>query len=164
MSAAETIKNLGDYINGEFQQPEGEDGHWVIKSPANLRDIVYEGVFYYDNIDKACLAAKAAFHPWAKLGLEKRIEYMNRLKEVYQTNTDKLATTISRETGKPFWEAKTEVVAMIGKISITIDHSLKLVADEKIENIQAHTDGWIRFKPRGVMAVLGPFNFPGHLP
>lgn len=160
----ETIAFKGDFINGQFDCQADPDHTWHIKSPADLSDTVMQVSSSYQSVERAALAAKAAFLPWAKLSLDKRIEYMNRLKEVYQTHQDKMAQAISRETGKPLWEAKTEVAAMIGKISITIDHSLKLVASEKIDEIMPKTDGWIRFKPRGVMAVLGPFNFPGHLP
>lgn len=155
---------LGDYINGEFLIPRNEDGIWDVKSPGDLSDIIIQPRFAFEHIDRSCLAAKAAFLKWAHLPMEKRIEYMNRLKEVYQSNSEKIALAISREMGKPLWESKTEANAMIGKISITIEHSLQLVKDEKIQNIQADVDGWIRHKPRGVMAVVGPFNFPGHLP
>ncbi|HVK62494.1 MAG TPA: aldehyde dehydrogenase family protein, partial [Bdellovibrionales bacterium] len=62
------------------------------------------------------------------------------------------------------WEAHTEVKAMIGKIDITLDNSLKLVQDERVEGALPGVDGYVRHNPRGVMAVLGPFNFPGHLP
>lgn len=164
MSSRNTIEFRGDFIDGEFRPHTTKDDEWLVKSPGDLKDIVFEASVSNENIDKACLAARAAFPAWAKKPLEERIEHVQRLKEIYQANSDRIAETISRETGKPLWETKTEAAAMIGKISITIDHSLKLVADEKIENIQPNTDGWIRFKPRGVMAVLGPFNFPGHLP
>ncbi|MCB0357069.1 MAG: succinylglutamate-semialdehyde dehydrogenase, partial [Bdellovibrionales bacterium] len=93
-----------------------------------------------------------------------RFELLQKLKQVYTTNAEKLAQIISRETGKPQWEAVSEVNAMIGKIMITIDHSMKLVAENRVENALPGVDGYVRFKPRGVMAVIGPFNFPGHLP
>jgi succinylglutamic semialdehyde dehydrogenase len=89
---------------------------------------------------------------------------LNKLKDIYNNQAEKLALVISRETGKPQWEALSEVKAMASKITITIEHSLKLVSDERIQNALPGVDGVIRYKPRGVMAVIGPFNFPGHLP
>jgi len=33
-----------------------------------------------------------------------------------------------------------------------------------VENALPGVNGYIKYKPRGVMAVVGPFNFPAHLP
>jgi succinylglutamic semialdehyde dehydrogenase len=41
---------------------------------------------------------------------------------------------------------------------------MKLVSEEIIPQALPSVDGVIRFKSRGVMAVVGPFNFPAHLP
>jgi succinylglutamic semialdehyde dehydrogenase len=87
-----------------------------------------------------------------------------RLKEVFASRAAEAAELIARETGKPLWESKTEAAALMGKIDITLNHSLKYIATEEIKNALPNVDGYARFKPRGVMAVLGPFNFPAHLP
>ena len=52
----------------------------------------------------------------------------------------------------------TEVQSMVGKIDISIEAHARRCAEFK------NTLGITRFKPHGVVAVLGPFNFPGHLP
>ncbi len=164
MSDTKELTYLGDYINNEFTVPADPDAQWDIYSPGDLKDKVMTLQCRYSHIDQACLAAKAAFPSWAKMGLEKRKEYLVRLKEVYLKHADSLAEIISRETGKPLWDSKNEVKAMVGKIDITLGHSLRLVSEERIENALPQIDGVIRHKPRGVMAVIGPFNFPGHLP
>jgi succinylglutamic semialdehyde dehydrogenase len=164
MSEVETYEFQGDFIGGKFLRPETPESNWKVQSPADLADEVIEIQAQNDHVDRACLAARSAFMPWAEMGLEKRIEYMNKLKSVMESHKEDLALCISRETGKPLWEGRTEAGALVAKINITIEHSLKLVEDQKIDNIQAHATGWIRYKPRGVMGVLGPFNFPMHLP
>jgi succinylglutamic semialdehyde dehydrogenase len=75
-----------------------------------------------------------------------------------------LARLIARETGKPLWESKTEAAALANKINITLNYSMKLVAEEEVKDALPGVNGYIRHKPRGVMAVVGPFNFPAHLP
>jgi succinylglutamic semialdehyde dehydrogenase len=75
-----------------------------------------------------------------------------------------MAKLISRETGKPLWETKGEAAALANKINITLTQSLALVAEQTVENALPGVTGYTRFKPRGVMSVLGPFNFPAHLP
>lgn len=155
---------LGDYINGQFVLSDAPDEEWKIHSPADLKDHVLSPVCDYDHADQAVEAAKKAFRSWAHLGLEKRKAYLLRLKEVFISRGPLLAEIISRETGKPLWETKTEVSALANKIDITSNHSLKLVAEEEVKDALPGISGFIRHKPRGVMVVLGPFNFPAHLP
>lgn len=155
---------LGDYIDGRFVLPERADGDFKSLSPADLKDEVMALEYSHDHVARACEAAKRAYLPWARLPQEKRNEHLRRLKEIYLARSNELAEVISRDTGKPSWEANTEVKAMIGKIDITLDSSLKLVKEERVENALPGVDGYVRHNPRGVMAVLGPFNFPGHLP
>lgn len=158
------IPFLGDFIGGQFVCSDSPEGSWDVQSPGDLKDKVFVGEYCYNHIDQACLAARQAFLPWARMGFEQRKKYLLRLKDVYAAHEAQLAEVISRETGKPLWEAKTEVKAMISKVDITLNHSMKLVAEERVENALPKVDGYIRHKPRGVMAVIGPFNFPGHLP
>ena len=68
----------------------------------------------------------------------------------------------SREVGKPHWEALTEVDAMINKIPVSIQayNDRRTPSGAESNGVRSAT----RFKPHGVVVVLGPFNFPGHLP
>lgn len=159
-----TIPHMGDYINGAFQKSTRPDGEWTQKSPADLKDEVIRITYQLEHVDEACRAAKEAFPAWAALSTDERKQHLLRLKEVFISYAEEMAVTISRETGKPFWETKTEAAALSAKIDITLNHSLKLVEDQKVENALPGVTGLIRYKPRGVMAVLGPFNFPAHLP
>ncbi len=73
-----------------------------------------------------------------------------------------LALIIAEETGKPLWETRTEVAAMIGKIDISIRAYQERTGEK--ENPMPQGRAFIRHKPHGVVAVFGPYNFPGHLP
>ncbi len=65
------------------------------------------------------------------------------------------------------WEAKGEASILAGKVDITLDNSthgsLARVSDYEIELSETRR-GVCRYRPHGVMAVIGPFNFPAHLP
>ncbi len=154
----------GSYINGAFAPVEGSDGTWQIKSPADLKDTVIEIKSSYRHVPEACAAAKKAFPKWRALSIDARKEYLLKLKKAFQDRAEDMAKVISRETGKPLWEAKTEAAGLVGKIDITLEHSLKRMGEEKVSGALPGVDGYVRFKPRGVMAVIGPFNFPAHLP
>ncbi|MEQ1664637.1 MAG: succinylglutamate-semialdehyde dehydrogenase [Bdellovibrionales bacterium] len=154
----------GDFISGKWNLLSGTDEQWQIHSPADLKDKIISVQGVYKNIDNACIAAKGAYLKWARLPLDERKEYLFKLKKVFLAKAEQMAELISREVGKPLWEAKTESAALSSKIDITLEHSLKLVAEEKVSAALPGVDGFIRYKPRGVMAVVGPFNFPAHLP
>ncbi len=159
-----TIAYLGDYIQGQFIKSEREDGVIENKSPADLSESVINVPYTYQNVDRACEAAKKAFAEWSALPLATRVQGMQRLQKVFEENKNKIADVISRETGKPTWESLTEVAAMINKIPITIEQAMRLVEDVVVENALPGVRGRVIYKPRGVMSVVGPFNFPGHLP
>ncbi len=158
------IADCGSYINGQFQMVSKAAGERQNLSPADLADQVFRFSWDYAHIDAAVAAAREAFPVWSELRSEERLSHLKRLAAVYSERKEELAVVIARETGKPLWESRGEVATMINKIDITLNHSLKRVAEEKIVNALPQIDGFIRYKPRGVMAVIGPFNFPGHLP
>lgn len=164
MEKRSAIGFRGDFINGRFVLPKEGDGEFVDQSPADTKDEIMRVRFKYAHVDEACDVAHKAHKTWSRFPLDERKEYLNKLKTVYESSKREIAEVISRDTGKPLWEANSEVDAMISKITITINHSLPLVAEQHVENALPGVDGYIRFKPRGPLAVLGPFNFPGHLP
>lgn len=154
----------GDYIGSEFIQSANEDESWEILSPSDFSDVVFKPKSFYSHVDRAVEAAQRAYKTWSHLSLSERTEYMNKLKAVFVKRSEEMAVLISRETGKPLWEGRTEASALAAKIDVTINHSLELIKEKRIPNALPGVDGVVRFKPRGVFATLGPFNFPAHLP
>ena len=119
-------------------------------------------------VDAAVRAARTAFESWSLLPIDERISYLNAFaellkKEKTSTAPDALARLISQEMGKPLWESLTELDAMANKIPI----SIQAMRDRRSPVEQTAANGQVtatRYKPHGVVAVFGPFNFPGHLP
>jgi succinylglutamic semialdehyde dehydrogenase len=160
----ERIPYLGDFINGEFITPVNPNGQVDKYDPGNSKSLILEMHYKFDHVNLACEAARKAFRPWANLSLDERKNYLKSLREKYVEHSQELAEIISREAGKPFWEAQQEVQTMVSKIDISLSDALALIDEQKIPNASGNATGYLRFKPRGVMAVIGPFNFPGHLP
>lgn len=107
-------------------------------------------------------AARAAFPRWANSDQATRVRVVEAFRDQLEAHREVLAETIARETGKPLWEARTEVGAMIGKIAIS-QASLAERTGERSKDI-AGGRAVLRHRPHGVLAVFGPYNFPGHLP
>lgn len=114
-------------------------------------------------VDVAIGASREALIPWARRPLAQRIEFMRRFANEVRKQADPFAELIARETGKPLWEARTEVEAVIGKVEISITAYAERTGNKKLDSALQGTAA-VRHKPHGVMAVLGPYNFPAHLP
>lgn len=154
----------GSFINGEFSISNRKDESWSLKSPADFEDHLFDVSVSFEDVDDACESAKKAFAAWSSLTMDERIGYLRKLESVFTLHKNEIAHVISRETGKPTWEALTEATALAGKIKITIENSLELIKASRVENAIPNVGGVIRYKPKGVLAILGPFNFPAHLP
>lgn len=154
----------GDFISGKFIKNDKADGQFNDVSPADLSDQILNVRYQLDHVDKACRAAKDAYLGWAKLSFLERKSYLQKLRDIFVEHEAQMAEMISRDTGKALWDATTEAKALAAKIDITLNESIKLVQEERISNALPNIDGVIRFRSRGVMSVIGPFNFPAHLP
>jgi succinylglutamic semialdehyde dehydrogenase len=108
-------------------------------------------------------AARAAWPAWAAHSHAFRIEAMRRFANVVRKQEQIFAELIARETGKPLWETKTEVGAVVNKVEISIEAYAERTPQRKMEAALGNKIA-VRHKPHGVLAVLGPYNFPAHLP
>ena len=105
----------------------------------------------------------AAWPRWAAKPVAYRIETLRRFVNVVRANEDALADLIARETGKPLWDARTEVTAVMNKVDISVAAYSERTGQRRLEAALGARQS-VRHKPHGVMAVLGPYNFPAHLP
>lgn len=116
-----------------------------------------------NDVEAAVARARAAWPSWAALPLANRIETARRFANEVRKRADDFAWLIAREAGKPLWEARTEVDAVIAKVDISVSAYAERTGKKKFDSALQGTAA-VRHKPHGVMAVLGPYNFPAHLP
>lgn len=101
-------------------------------------------------------AAQAAQSAWAQLGSAERLAVLERATGLISQRAEALALGIAQETGKPLWDARQEVQSVVAKLAATRG---------AWDRAQPVPDGAVLHRrPLGVVAVLGPFNFPLHLP
>jgi succinylglutamic semialdehyde dehydrogenase len=117
----------------------------------------------HGNVEQAVKEARAAWPKWASAPLSERIERVRSFANRTRAEIEKFADLIARETGKPLWEARTEVESVIGKVDVSVKAYADRTAQRRIEG-KAGSRTALRHKPHGVLAVLGPYNFPAHLP
>jgi len=148
------------FINGHWQAGHGE----LLRSvdPAYGKTLWEGQQATADQASAAIAAAREAFPAWALTSLEQRREIVLRFAELLEAQAEDMARTIAEEVGKPLWEARTEVGAMRGKIGLSIRAQDERAGTRSSEMGTGHAV--LRHRPHGVLAVFGPYNFPGHLP
>ena len=152
--------HAAQFINGEWLAGQGDA--FSSLNPANNEVIWQANSATAEQVDAAVKSAREAFFNWSDMAFEARLEVVKRFAEQLKENSEELAIAIAKETGKPLWETRTEAGAMVGKIAI----SEKAYHERTgvVENPMPEGRAVIRHKAHGVVAVFGPYNFPGHLP
>lgn len=151
---------MTQYIQGQWLAGEGHEIN--SKNPAN-GDVIWQGnTATATQVNAAVDAARAAQFDWFMLGYDARLAIVEAYRAQLENNKAEIAETIAQETGKPQWETATEVGAMIGKIALSAKAHDKRTGTET--NDLPAGRAVLRHKPHGVVAVFGPYNFPGHLP
>lgn len=107
--------------------------------------------------------AKKTQKDWENVPISDKQNIIKRFAEYVNEHVDEAAKIISDENGKPFWEAKTEVKSLINKVQVVFD-AYEERAKIKVKELANGRMSYTRYRPYGVMAVLGPFNFPMSMP
>ncbi len=154
------MNNAGCYIDGSWQSGAGE-----VFSSVNPGDgtLIWQGKSASaDQVNQAFAAAHRVAPAWAQMPMEQRLGYIHAFKAQLEECREQMAETIAKETGKVLWDAMGEVGAMIGKIDLSIA-AYEERTGERTTKTPFGTAS-LRHRPHGAMAVLGPYNFPAHLP
>jgi len=132
------------------------------KNPAT-NELLWEGEEAYSaQVNVAVTEARKAFLLWSQTSFVERVAYCECFAKVLENKKDFFAHIIHSETGKSLGEALQEVDAMIAKIAISQKAFSQRCQEEAL--VKNNISEVLRFRPHGVVGVLGPFNFPAHLP
>ena len=157
----EKISFLGSYVKGRFQKPSKKHNSQKHISPADFKDLIFTwSEKNTREIDTAVSVGKTAHKNWARLSLKERVKKLSPVKTIIKQNIKPWAELISRETGKALWESRGEVKALLSKTDFVLKESLNRIQEQTVPT----ANGRVRFKSRGLLLVIGPFNFPMHLP
>lgn len=148
------------FIDGQWRAASGPA--FASRNPGTGETVWSGQAATAEEVDRAVSAARRAFGAWSHTSLEARCEIVRRFAALVTERKEQLAQAIGRETGKPLWEARTEAASMAAKVAI----SIAAYGERTGEKRTPMADGVavLRHRPHGVVAVFGPYNFPGHLP
>ena len=150
------MQALGNFINGAFVSPSGKA--LVSRNPAADGAVVFETGYTVGAVAEAAAAASAAQPGWARLTLGERLVVLERFKQALAERGDVLADAIVLETGKLRSEAKVEIQTVLNRFELT-----RTAVAAELAPAQVAPGESLRYKPLGVIGVIGPFNFPLHL-
>ena len=152
-------KQRNHFINGKWLSGHGDE--------FSSLDPVFGEMLWHGreatqkDVDAAVSAAQMAFKFWSQKSFDERSEFVREFAKRLEMHKQDLTLLIAKESGKPLWEAATEVASMIGKVAISIDAFKKRTSE--ISHDMPAKRSLTRFCPHGPVAVFGPYNFPGHL-
>ena len=152
----------GNYIDGVWLPVDEGSAQGVLEreNPSRASEIVFRAPWSTAPVDAAVEAARAALPGWDRLGFEGRLPYLERFADALAARREELALAIATEVGKPLWEARGEAGALVAKIRIMSTEGMQYTSPSSPQGV----DGGTIHRPLGVLVVLGPFNFPMHLP
>ncbi len=148
------------FVDGRWQGGEGDS--FASSDPATQAPVWRGHAASASQIDAAIAGARRALRAWAGQPVGQRINVLRAFATAVEQRRDELSELISRETGKPLWESRSEVSVMIAKVPRSIEAYERRcdAAAHEVDGARAATV----FRPHGVVAVFGPFNLPGHIP
>jgi len=116
-----------------------------------------------EDVDRAVVAAVAAFDGWSRTGLNKRATILFAFREHVRQNAEELARLIVREHGKVLADARGEVQRGLEVVEFACGIP-QLLKGEFSENVSSGVDSYSLRQPLGVVAGITPFNFPVMVP
>src|SRR3990167_3953419 len=110
-------------------------------------------------VERAC----SAWIAWATHPVAYRVEAMRRFGNAVRAREDAFADLIAREAGKRLWEARGEVASVVGRIDLAVSAYSERTGQRRLDGAMGVRQN-VRDKPHGVLAVIGPYNFPADVP
>jgi len=152
----ERLLRRGDYIWGSWQKPERVDGYIVGVNPGDLSDIPGKFSFSESSVNDAVESATRGAQYWRRVARADRAKAVRKYRDVLHKQQERFAILITRETGKPLWESRQEVIASVRAVDLLLDEGMALLEPRILHEREARSD----YRPRGVVGVLVPFNLP----
>src|SRR5438034_1866752 len=157
-----TNGRVPNFINGQWQNPAAQEFSDVI-SPATGESLAQAPLGGEEDVAAAVESAAAAFPEWRSTPPEERIQYLFRLKRLFEDHREELARLIATENGKTLAEARAELRRAIENVEVACGIPM-MMQGYNLEDVARGIDEMMIRQPLGVVAAITPFNFPAMIP
>ena len=147
-----------NYINGDFVGSESTSLFENL-NPCTEGSLATFFNSTNEEVDLAYVSARNAFDQWRQISRVQRAEYLYRVAKLIEDRSKELAEIISWETGKNFNESVAEVNEALHMAQYAFG-SGRIPQGEAIASEISEKDSYMLRKPKGVVAVISPWNFP----
>lgn len=115
------------------------------------------------DVEHEVATARAAWPDWAARSISVRMEYIRRFANAVRARMEDFSELIARETGKPLWEARDEIEAVVARVEPAISAYSERTPRKRVEGAMGASHA-VRHKPHGVLAVITPWASPAEIP
>jgi len=146
------------YINGSFICNKNSESFDSI-NPATGEVVGTFPEASVPEVESAYQFARDSFQGWRKYSRVKRAEYFLTLANLVEQRREEIAEAITLETGKVFNESIAEVNEALHMAQYAFSTG-RMPYGEAIASELPEKDAYMLRKPKGVVAIVAPFNFP----
>lgn len=147
-------------INYKNQAPQNDQQIFKRTNPSvNEESVAVVNMATREQAEKAIQESLTAFQKWKKEPPARRAQLVQNLAEIMKRDRFKLMAAQVLEVGKPWAEADADVAEAIDFCLYYAEQVKTLLSPQKV----GHAPGEIslyQYRPRGVTAVIAPWNFP----
>lgn len=152
----ERLLRKGDYVFGSFLKPEQVDGYINAVNPGDRTDVLGRFPFSAASVDDAVSCAEIGARAWRRVSLADRTSAVRRFRDHLAHHQEPMARLLTRENGKPLWEARQEVASAVRAVDLFLDEGASVLGPRALDDVSARSD----VLPRGVVGVVNPYNLP----
>lgn len=134
------------------------------RNPSDTREIV--SIAFHaavGEVENAVEAARQAFPGWARVTPQARADMLDRIAGLVQARHQEIAALLAREEGKTLPEARAEVTKTVQLFRFYAGEAVRL-GGRHVRSLRAGIDVDVVQEPRGVVALVTPWNFPVSIP
>lgn len=135
-------------------------------SPASGEPLAEHPVDGPEQVAHAVAQARKVQEGWAALPAARRRARLLDFKRALASDLDRMARTISEETGKPVGDAQLEVVLTLEHLAWATRNAERVLRRRKVGTtlFTVHQRATVEYRPLGVVGVIGPWNYPCYTP
>ena len=147
-----------NYIDGKFVESQSESTFDKL-DPCTGQELATFKNTTEEEVDAAYECARKTFYEWRATSRVQRAEYMYNIAKLIEERREKLAGVISLETGKNYNESIAEVNEALHMAQYAFGCG-RMPQGEAIASEISEKDAYMLRKPKGVVAIISPWNFP----
>jgi malonate-semialdehyde dehydrogenase (acetylating)/methylmalonate-semialdehyde dehydrogenase len=150
-------------IQGQWKPSQSTQAQPVM-NPATGSAICNVPFSLKEEIDQAVESSASAFEKWKEVPLTERVQYLFKLKNLFENHFEELARINTQNHGKTIVESRGDIKRAIENVEAAVGAAYTLSKGEHLDQITTGIDEGTVKEPLGVFALVCPFNFPIMIP